>query len=94
LSIVSSHPDIKQAVKTNVFVGKFIDEIFHFAKRVRHPAPCKFIDATLAKRSSPVKNHCFKVLAYLQKKKIQILFFNFLYCLAKYKNVFFRDFQS
>jgi len=32
-------------VKTNVFIGKFIDQNFHFLKRVRARAPWKFIDS-------------------------------------------------
>jgi len=44
LPFVSSPPDFEEAVKTNVFIGKFIDETFHVEGCVRACIPWKFID--------------------------------------------------
>jgi len=54
LSFVSIQaPDFKYAVKTNVFIGKFIELTFHIAGRVRACTPWKFTDAPVGR----VKNH-------------------------------------
>jgi len=39
LSFVSSPPDFEQAVKTNLFIGKFIDQTSYVVRHVRACSP-------------------------------------------------------
>jgi len=59
--LVSSLPDFKQVVKTNVFVGKFIDQTFHVAESVRARSPLEIYLKPPGKAHPSVKNHWFIV---------------------------------
>jgi len=49
--------DIKEVVKTNVFLVKFIDQTFYVEEHVRLTPAWKFIDDALGEAFRPVKNH-------------------------------------